>query len=261
MNTKKILIVEDETNLAVTLAQALHWASDGNYQVQICESGDDALEVMKTKSFDLVISDLRLPGISGLEMITNMRESDDVTRTILMTAYGNEEVEAEATALTDAYMTKPFDMPDMLRVVDHIMKTGETVEADNGEAPSTRRILIMEDDPGLRRIYNKALSKAGYEIDLATTIKDARDYLTQMDYDIFICDIHLGRERGTDLLMEVREELAEKGTQIIMVSAYGQYRTVTEEMGADFFMEKPISLGTLITLISRLVEQGEQQTP
>ncbi|MDH5508452.1 MAG: hypothetical protein OEZ02_14615, partial [Anaerolineae bacterium] len=49
--------------------------------------------------------------------------------------------------------------------------------------------------------------------------------------------------------------------QIIMVSAYGQYRALTDEMGADFFLEKPISLGTLITLIGRLADTGSSDQP
>ena len=260
MANKRLLIVEDETNLAITLAQALHITSKGDYHIEICDSGDKALTLLRDKHFDLVISDLRLPGVSGLEVITNIRERNQSTRTILMTGYGSEEVEAQAAQITDAYMTKPFDIPDMLRVVNHIL-ISENGGNNIAEIARSGRILIMEDDPGLQRIYEKALGSAGYEIFQTTSIQKTRELLEQYEFDVFICDIHLGRERGTDLVMEQREKLTQNGTHIIMVSAYGQYRSVTEELGADFFMEKPISLGTLITLIGKLVENSPANIP
>ena len=87
----------------------------------------------------------------------------------------------------------------------------------------------------------------------------AKELLDRNEYDIFICDIHMGRERGTDLLSDYSEKLDKAKTQVVMCSAYGQYRYLTEEMGADYFLEKPISLGTLLTLVSRLVEPMAQK--
>ena len=69
----------------------------------------------------------------------------------------------------------------------------------------------------------------------------------------------MGRQRGTDLLSEFRENLKEANTQVVMCSAYGQYRYLTEEMGADYFLEKPISLGTLLTLVNRLMGHQKAQ--
>ena len=86
-----------------------------------------------------------------------------------------------------------------------------------------------------------------------------RELLNENEYDIFICDIHMGRERGTDLLSEFSDRLDEANTQVVMCSAYGQYRYLREEMGADYFLEQPISLGTLLTLVSRLMEPTAQK--
>lgn len=118
-------------------------------------------------------------------------------------------------------------------------------------------ILIMEDDPGLRRIYRKALGREKYSVSLASTIQEGRKLLQERVYDIFICDIHLGRERGTDLVAEQKELLSRNGTQVIIVSAYGQYRMMIDELGADFFLEKPISIRALVTLIQRLINNPE----
>ena len=57
---------------------------------------------------------------------------------------------------------------------------------------------------------------------------------------------------GTDLLSEYAESFAANRTQVVMVSAEAQYRDMCEEMGADFFLEKPVAVGTLVALVDRL---------
>ena len=254
-----ILIVEDEKNLARTLAQALRLGSEGRYDVEITESAEEAHKLLDAKSYDVVISDLRLPGEDGLSLITTIKEKTPDTHTILMTGYGSDEVEARADETTEGYLTKPFDMLDLLLMVQKVISpeakaNGQALKYGDLEKSKNRRILILEDDIGLRRIYTKALKKSHYEVDEAPSLQSARELLERFEYDIFICDIQIGRERGTDLLKEYQDKFADVGTQVVMCSAYGQYRYMTEEMGADYFLEKPISLGTLLTLVTRLMD-------
>lgn len=265
MDDQSILIVEDEQNLACTLAQALRLGSDGNFKVETCVSAEEALDLLSEKEYHVVISDLRLPGIDGLELITQVKNKHEDTHTILITGFGSAEVEAQADQMTEGYLTKPFDMMDLLlmvqKVIDPRFKKDGAFRQDDLVDDTPRRILIMEDDIGLRRIYGKALRKSHYQVDEAPTVQVARELLQKNKYEIFICDIHMGRERGTDVLEEFSAKLKENGTQVVMCSAYHQYRLLTEEMGADFFLEKPISLGTLLTLISRLMNQDPVPDP
>lgn len=131
---------------------------------------------------------------------------------------------------------------------------------------SSQRILVMDDDPGLRNVYQKALRHQGYEVDLADTLDAARALFKEHVYGVFICDIHMGDERGTDLLAEIGGKLKEQGTEIIMASAYGQYRFMTEDYGSEYFLEKPVSIYTLVTLIERVLadsptKQQQARTP
>jgi DNA-binding NtrC family response regulator len=260
----EILIVEDERNLARTLAQALRLGSENRFSVEVCASAEAALPLLESKAYDVLISDLRLPGADGLSLITHAKNKYPEMHTILMTGFGSEEVEHEADVVTEGYLTKPFDMLDLLlmvqKVIDPSVKVnGRALKRKDLKELNTKRILIMEDDLGLRRIYTKALKKSHYKVDEAPTLQMARELLSENEYDIFICDIHMGRERGTDLLAEYSEKLNEANTQVVMCSAYGQYRYMTEEMGADYFLEKPISLGTLLTLINRLMDHKKVQ--
>jgi DNA-binding NtrC family response regulator len=263
-NNIDILIVEDERNLARTLAQALRLGSDNRFLVEVCSSSESALPLLESKKYDVLISDLRLPGADGLSLITHAKNRFPEMHTILMTGFGTEAVEHKADVVTEGYLTKPFDMLDLLmmvqKVIDPSVKTnGRALKRRDLKDLNTKRILIMEDDLGLRRIYTKALKKSHYQVDEAPTLQMARELLAENQYDIFVCDIHMGRERGTDLLAEFSDRLNEANTQVVMCSAYGQYRYMTEEMGADYFLEKPISLGTLLTLINRLMGHRKVQ--
>ncbi len=117
MTTRHILLVDDEPKVASLLSKALEY-SNQHYRVSVAHSGEEALEVLNRSPVDLLITDLRMPGISGLELIRWARASSPQTRTILITAYGNDEVEAEARRLEAyRYITKPFDIGDFTQVV------------------------------------------------------------------------------------------------------------------------------------------------
>ncbi len=121
--------------------------------------------------------------------------------------------------------------------------------------PKQKNILVMDDDLHVLRIFSKALKSRNYLVSQASSIQQARDFIDADSYDIFICDVQMGNERGTDLLLEKGEILSNRQTQIVAISAYGQYRDLTREAGVDYFLEKPISIGTLLTLIGRLLDQ------
>lgn len=115
-------------------------------------------------------------------------------------------------------------------------------------------VLLLEDDFHTSRAYSKVLAHAGYTFDIAPTLEEARDYLTSKTYHIFICDIQVGKDSGLDLLEQYKQKLAEKGTKVVVASAYGNYHYMTEELGTDFFLHKPISMEVFLILIRRLME-------
>jgi len=254
-----ILIVEDEENLARTLAQALRIGSDGQYSVETCPTAEEASLLLEEHTYHLVISDYQLPGRNGLDLVIQIKAGNPEIHTIIITGFGTKDLEAAADQTAEGYLTKPFDMLDLLLMVQKVIspgsgKTGHALKQQDLEKNNNHRILILEDDYGLRHIFGRALRKSGYTVDEASTIQTARSQLDAADYDIFICDIQIGRERGLDLLAEYQHKFELAGTHVVMCSAYGQYRTQTEDMGVDFFLEKPISLNTLLTLVDSLLD-------
>lgn len=118
---------------------------------------------------------------------------------------------------------------------------------------SPPRILVMEDDMLLLDIFSRALRRSGYDVQAIPTMMGAHSLLTEQQFDLFLCDIHMGEERGTTLLGELGADLMAQGTQIIVMSAEGQYRDICAEMGIDFYLEKPVIPETLVTFVHRLL--------
>ncbi|RME12183.1 MAG: response regulator [Ardenticatenia bacterium] len=120
-----------------------------------------------------------------------------------------------------------------------------------------RRILVLEDDEDLRFIYARTMRRAGFEVREAATLADANRLIDNEHFDVVFFDIRLEGERSTDILRARAQELRKKGTYIIVISAESQYADLAEELGAHFFLVKPVELSSLVTLVERLLSDPE----
>lgn len=110
---RQVLIVDDEESLAYFLQQGL-LEVDASWQIDTASTGEEALIKINRYAYRLIIADLRMPGLNGLELLQMVRVLEPETRVILMTAYGSAQVEAEARRLgAYRYVNKPFRIADM----------------------------------------------------------------------------------------------------------------------------------------------------
>lgn len=114
---KKILIVDDEETLTFSLYQAFIKAPY-DCEVVTASSGEEALEKFDDSYFDLVITDIAMPGIDGLELLSIIKSRSPETRVIIITAYGTDEREERAYKIgADKYIEKPFDISELRNLV------------------------------------------------------------------------------------------------------------------------------------------------
>ena len=128
--------------VARALSRALSLPHGGGYQVEVCDTGEAALERLRDDQFDLLISDLRLPGIDGLQLLDKAHEISPGTRSILITAFGSPQVEERAHRLADAYVTKPFLLRDLIRVVGRILGAPDMPERPPSEAGAVAERVV-----------------------------------------------------------------------------------------------------------------------
>ncbi len=121
MARKRVLLVDDEARLAFLLKQSL-LSLGPDYEIQTASTGHDALSIMDSEPCDLVITDYRMEGMGGLDLMKAIRSKRPATLVILMTAYGSEEVQAEAERLQAyRYITKPFPIEEFQRIVQEAL--------------------------------------------------------------------------------------------------------------------------------------------
>lgn len=113
-------------------------------------------------------------------------------------------------------------------------------------------VLLLEDNASLLNLFSRALMKSGYMVQHAATLSEAQGALERMRFDVFVCDVRIGDGTSLELLRSYRERLRDAGTQIVIMSAEEDYRSVGEEMGIEFFLTKPLVPSTLLGMLKHI---------
>lgn len=145
METKaKILVVDDEEKICRNTQKIL---AKEDYDVSYALSADEALEKMAKESYSLLISDIVMPGMNGLEFLKLVKNQWPLTKVIMFTAYASIDTAMKAVRLGALdYIPKPFT-PDELRLPVKLALTGELTEASTTEQEREAMNIIDIDSP------------------------------------------------------------------------------------------------------------------
>ncbi len=137
---KKILVVDDEKNIRLTLEKAL---SNAGYEVETALNGEDGLEKIKEDEYPVILLDMKMPGMDGLEFLEKVNELKYQTRVVMITGYGNVETAVETMKLGAVdYLRKPFKPQEILEIVDNVFERYK-LENNEKEADSFEDILNL----------------------------------------------------------------------------------------------------------------------
>ena len=100
----RLLIVEDEKQICDMVAKSLY---DAGYEVDTCYDGEEALECILSEEYDLIVLDLNLPGVDGMEILKELRQKNEETKVIILSARG------QIADKVDDYMEKPFHLQEL----------------------------------------------------------------------------------------------------------------------------------------------------
>jgi len=117
---EKILVVDDEKNVRVLFERIL--AKEG-YEVECAASGSEAIDKLASNSFDLVVTDLKMDGIDGLDLIRKGKRTNQAIPFILISGYGTAQTAMSAAQEgADVYLMKPIDMTDLKLAVKRALR-------------------------------------------------------------------------------------------------------------------------------------------
>lgn len=138
MSALNILLVDDDQNLVTTLSYGLRKAMGKAISIAVCFNGSEALSMLATQRYDVVISDFNMPGVSGLELLNKIRQDYRETILILITAYGTDTLEEEVHRFGIGYITKPFEPSRLVQIIHGLIRGKET----RARTENTSRILF-----------------------------------------------------------------------------------------------------------------------
>jgi nitrogen regulation protein NR(I) len=154
MSRTRILLIEDDRREASSLERLL--GTDG-YEVTVAHRGDDGLRLAQTCTFDVVVSDLRMPGLDGLQIIRQLHAAKPRLPIVLMTAFGTTEETIEATKHgAFEYLRKPFKMEEFLGIAAKAAASARLMNApvELGE-PSVGADALVGSSRAMETVYKE----------------------------------------------------------------------------------------------------------
>ncbi len=151
----QILIVDDEASMRKMLDILL---TQEGYEVQTAPNAEAAMDALNLHPFDLVLSDIRMPGLSGIDLLRRLKAEDSQTEVVLMTAYASTESAIEAIKLgAFDYVTKPFQVDELVNIVRHALEKKALKEENvllRVELSQQERFgEIVGGNPKMRQVY------------------------------------------------------------------------------------------------------------
>jgi DNA-binding response OmpR family regulator len=226
-NQSRILIIEDARDIAHLVELHLR---DANYQVETAFDGTSGLEKALHTHYDLIILDLMLPGIDGLEICRRLRAQPQYTLILMLTSKGTELDRVLGLEIgADDYLTKPFSIRELLARVKSLFRRFDAMGATSVKAPDSCPGAEV-DDPNLIRTGGLVIELSKRKV----TLDGAAIALTAKEFDLlhqFAC--HPGRVYTRAQLLDCVWGLGYEGYEHTVNSHINRLRTKIEKNPAQ----------------------------
>lgn len=233
----KLLVVDDEKDICEYLN---NFFNRRGYNVYSAGNAKDALAIVKKEKPELVLLDIKLPDLDGLEVLRRIKEVSPQIRVIMLTVRDDPDIIQKAKSLgADEFIKKPFDINYLEDVV--ILKVAEM--SKDRQSP---QILIVDDEEDFRTILRRFLTKS-FECDVfeAASTKQALNLMKKNRFDLIFLDIKMPARSGMELIRE-KENLDYKPAIWVMTAFDSEEvaRKAIDE-GADDYLPKSFSFRVL----------------
>ena len=186
----RVLVVEDDTTVSEVISAYLE--RDG-YDCQVVEDGSTAEQLWAQWRPDLVVLDVMLPGLSGLELLRRRRADGDETPVVMLSARGEEEDRVVGLEFgADDYLVKPFSPRELVLRIHGLLRRDQRLRSESLLPRSVCRGDLMVDGPG------RAVTQAGIPLDLTKREFDLISFLISYPGQVFTKNELLRRVWGWD---------------------------------------------------------------
>jgi putative two-component system response regulator len=233
----KVLVVDDDPNLTDLLVDTL--VAIG-YEAFAAESAKSALEVLRKEQIDLVISDINMPDMSGIELLEEIKKANHQLPVMLITGIGSNSIKNRAySSGADGFLAKPFRIgtieSEISRMLTGIKKT---------------RVVIIDDNRDFLSSLTERLEGADNIVYPFTAVAEAAKFLESHTVDLVITDLKMPDGDGISLFNDLHKLYPD--LPVIMVSAYATDDILEKikETGISKFLPKPLNFKEIETVVA-----------
>jgi DNA-binding NtrC family response regulator len=240
VTTRRLLLVDDEEGLRLTLAANLELEG---FEVVEAEDADAALEQLAERSFDLVLSDVQMPGRSGVELLREIKRRAPGTPVVLMTAFTEESAVDEAIyAGVFAVLAKPFDVDGVVGTLTRALRASAVLVVDDDAADAASIV------GGLRAAGLRALAATGGEPALRAVAEEA--------IDVCVTDLMMPGMSGVETLLAMRKLAPDVTVIVFSGQEVPDLMRRAAAAGAFHCLRKPVDVEHLLRTIARARARG-----
>jgi len=251
----RILVVDDHPNTATTLARAISQLGEG-VEVMSATSGKEAIEYANGGAFDVLITDMMMPGINGLELIERLQSHPGgrPAHNILITAYDVPGLKESARRLkVNEVIIKPVRPEHIYQIVSNILGgMGQAKTPPSTETHQPFKILIADDMPDNITLLARYMQAEGYSYITASNGIETLEKIHAEMPDLVLLDVNMPQKDGFAVLEEMRGDVEIQHIPVIILTAA---RTNTGDvqsglnLGADDYVTKPFDKRELFARI------------
>ncbi len=261
---RELLLIEDDTGSQTSVERLLQ---NKALTITKCETAEDGFTAMATKRFDLIILDLTLPGMSGLDFLKQLyaEMGDTAPPVVVYTGKDLTPVEyQDLRAFTDTVVIKGASSPE--RLLDEVTLFLHTVESsfsptqrkmirmlhDDSITLKGKKVLLVDDDIRNTFALSKVLRNQGLEVTMADDGKLALEKLaSDHDFDVVLMDIMMPVMDGYEAMRQIRAQRKFAKLPIIALTAQAMVndRQKCIEAGASDYLPKPVDIDKLLSMM------------
>jgi len=240
--TQTLLIVDDDPELRRVLTEALEAVG---YDTMTAANGLEALDVTERRSVDCVISDIKMPEMDGVGLLTTLKKTKPTMPVVMITGFSGEDLRLKGLG-ADGFITKPFRLARIHRELRRVL------DLAGADRSLIRSILIVEDNEAFRSTLIDITEAMGYEVLGVDNAERAMELLGSGQTDAVIADHRLPGMTGAELTRQIKNTMPDM--PVVLMTGYGpSMNGETIDLGtADAFLTKPFPITQIGDILKSL---------
>lgn len=249
MEKKTVLIVDDDQIIREQIEKELRREF---FNVVMAHDGKTALDLFRREKIDIVILDVKLPDIDGLEVLGTIKKEKPDCEVIVITGWGSQEI--AITALRKGaidYIEKPMKMEEITAALGRAQEK----LAEREELSYKYRILVVDDEVEIVKRLKKVLRKEGYDVVGAGCGKEGLKVVENEKIDVIISDIQMNDMDGIEVLQRAKKLYCD--IEGIVVTGFKDQELAIRSLraGALDYITKPVNLEELLFSVQKAIER------